>query len=388
MKILLVSESYWPNYDGGALFERRLVQDLNRRGLSTSVWAPGSKLSSYTEQDGDYTIYREKSLTFFANRGYRVSYWPFWHGREIIKQTQPDVIHIHMASFIGWSALFWARRYKIPVVATNHFMPENAYLNLTLLKLFKESFSRLCWRYLVWFHNKADFVTSPTPTAVALLQRHGLDQAAQAVTNGVDAETFRSGIDTAKVVKEFSLPQDRPLLLYLGRVDGEKRLDVLIEAMAHIIKQTPAHLVIAGRGKAADSLQRQTAELGLSEDITFTGFVAEADKAALYNAADSFIITSPAELQSIVTLEAMACGLPVIAADIAALRELARPGENGILLADLEPRVIASQVIDLLGNPQRLKSYGAASRQIVEREHSHEIMLNAYVAIYQKLVIQ
>jgi hypothetical protein len=78
MKILLVTESYWPNADGGALFERRLVLGLIARGHSFTVWAPAPRYSSYDEVDGPYTIHRQRAVTFVFNRKYKVSLMPYY----------------------------------------------------------------------------------------------------------------------------------------------------------------------------------------------------------------------------------------------------------------------------------------------------------------------
>src|ERR1700756_5329617 len=123
MRILLATESYWPNADGCALFERRRALGMANRGHHVAVWAPAKGLASYDEVDGPYTIHRESGVTFWANRKYKVSWNPFWHARRIIRQEKPYVIHIHNCYWMGLSAMFWARHYGIPVVATNHFMP-------------------------------------------------------------------------------------------------------------------------------------------------------------------------------------------------------------------------------------------------------------------------
>src|SRR6266567_1001123 len=113
MRLLLVSESYWPNADGGALFERRLILGMAARGRHVAVWAPGNTFKSYDEIDGPYTIHRERAVTFWANRKYKVSFMPFWHARRIIRSEQPDVIHIHNCYWMGLSAMFWAKRYGV-----------------------------------------------------------------------------------------------------------------------------------------------------------------------------------------------------------------------------------------------------------------------------------
>lgn len=386
MKLLLVTESYWPNYDGGALFERRLVQALNAEGYPTSVWAPGKKLHSYEETDETYTIYREKSIIFAFNTNYRVSYFPFLNARRVIKKTKPDVIHIHTASGMGLAALIWAKVHKIPVVATNHFMPENAILNLPLTRGLSRFVAKAIWKWLVWFHNQADFVTSPTESAVSMLQRRGLAVPARALTNGVDADLFTPQAADPAILKKYEIPEGKRALLHLGRLDGEKRIDILINAFARAESiHENVQLVIAGKGKEAEKLYAQAERCGVARHVTFTGFVEEADKPALYQSVDGFIITSPAELQSIVTLEALASGLPVIAVDIGALAELCHDGKNGYLAHELDEDEIAELIIRLFEDGDSYEEFARYSRQLVESEHRHQRMVKGFIEIYEQV---
>lgn len=385
MKILLVSESYWPNADGGALFERRLVQGLEKAGHIMTVWAPGSYRHSYTEKDGNYTIYREKSLTLLINRKYRASFWPWRSAKKIMKSVKPDVIHLHNAGLMGLATLVWAKYYKIPLVATNHFMPENWVLNVPFPG--KRRFSKwLIWKYLAWFHNRCDFVTSPTPTAVELLKIAGLKSPSEAISNGVNTEAFAPRAPSPTIAKKYGISTRKPVVLYLGRVDGEKRIDVIIRAHQKLIRETDAQFVIAGFGKAEPALKALVVKRGLQDSVHFTGFIDEADKPGIYNLATVFVIASPAELQSIVLLEAMASGLPVVAVDVAALKELCINSRNGYLFEHENSDQLASELGKILQNRAIHKSFGRESRKIVIQDHSNEATLKKYESVYNKVL--
>ncbi len=386
MKVLVVTESYWPNTDGGALFERRLVLGLTQRGHTVNVWAAGTKWRSYIEPDGPYAIHREKAARFWFNRKYKVSYWPWLSARRLIRETRPDVIHIHNAYFMGLAAMFWARHYNVPVVATNHFMPENALLNLRVIEGLQQPLERLIWSYLISFHNRASFVTSPTPTAVKLLVDHGLKVPSMAISNGIDLAVFKPAVPNAAVRERYGIASDRPVLLYVGRVDGEKRLDLIIAALPAIIAQQPVQLVIAGYGVSMEALKAQATRLGVADSVVFTGRFDEADKPALYNSATVFVISSPAELQSIVMLEAMASQLPVVAVDVAALKELCHDGENGLRFARDDVPALATSVNRIIASDTLRKQYGLESIKIVTEHHSTEVMYNEYELAYKRAI--
>lgn len=385
MKILLVTESYWPNADGGALFERRLALGLAEKGHDVSIWAPAKDFSNYTEADGATTIYRERAVTLLFNRKYKVSFWPSVHTKKIFEATKPDVIHIHNPSLLGLTAQRYARKHGIPIVATNHLMPENILLNLKWTKFLYNILYKLVWRYLVWFHNRCDYVTSPTPTATAFLEQFGVTKPLEAVSNGIDLSVFKPGLDASKLKGKYKLP-NLPILLYLGRVDGEKRLDIILRAMPEVLKNTKCHLLIVGFGREMDNLKRLAESLRITKAVTFTGYIDEADKPLFYNLCDMFVISSPAELQSIVTLEAMASSKPVVSVDVAALKELVHDGENGYLFSENSYQELAKRIIDLLRDDVKRTSFGKESLKIVTEKHSTAVMFDRYEAIYNKVM--
>ena len=383
MKVLLVTESYWPNADGGALYERRLANGMADRGHNVTIWAPGDLNESYIEHDPPTLIEREKAIQFVFNTKYRVSYWPWWRARTLIRKHRPDIIHIHNFYWMGLAALFWAKRYRIPVIGTNHFMPENLLLNLKWLKPISPLVHRLVWIYLVNMHNRCNFVTSPTPTAIDLLRKHGLKTPHKAISNGVDTHLFRPGLSSKAIAKKYSIPTDKPILLYFGRLDGEKRIDIIIDSLPEILKSTDIQLVLAGTGISQPALEAQAKKLGVTDHVIFTGFVDEEDKPHIYNAATLFVLASPAELQSIVTLEAMACGLPLVLVDVAALHELCHDGKNGYLFAENNATMLAKKAVTILKNTKIQQQFGRASRLMIESEHATSIMFDGYEAAYK-----
>lgn len=385
MNILLVTESYWPNADGGALFERRLALGLADKGHSVSIWAPAKNFSNYTEQDGKTTIYRERAITLLFNRKYKVSFWPSVHTKKIFAQAKPDVIHIHNPGLLGLTAQRYARKHGIPIVATNHLMPENILLNLKWTKLLYNLLYKLVWKYLVWFHNRCDYVTSPTPTAIEFLDKFGVIKPLKAVSNGIDLSVFKPGLDASKLKAKYKLP-DEPILLYLGRVDGEKRLDIILRAMPEVLRNKKCHLLIVGFGKEMDNLKKLANELHIRKNVTFTGYIDESDKPLFYNLCNIFVISSPAELQSIVTLEAMATAKPIVSVDVAALKELVHDGENGYLFAENSYQQLATRLIDLLRDDVKATTFGKESLNIVTKHHSTEVMFDTYESIYTGLL--
>jgi phosphatidylinositol alpha 1,6-mannosyltransferase len=225
-------------------------------------------------------------------------------------------------------------------------------------------------------------VTAPTATALNLLYEHGLHAPAQAISNGIDLKRFCPGERDEEVRQRLKLPADRPIVLYVNRLHAEKRANVLLDGVAKM--KGIGHVAIAGTGPAEAELHAQAEQLQLGDRVTFLGYVRDADLVPLYRLADIFVIPSEGELQSLVTMEAMACGLPVIAANAYALPELVHHGENGFLFQPGNSDELASQIDILLGDAPLRAYMGARSLQIIAK-HDRVHVLDLWEALYHRL---
>ncbi len=374
MKLLLVSESYWPNVDGGAAFQRRLVHGLIDRGHTVAVWAPSRSFRSHVQQDGKSTIYRERSFPLPYNKPYRASLWPFWHAFSVIRRERPNVIHIHAPTQIGLAALIAARIHHIPVVATNHVMPENLLTPALPGWLFKFT-ATMIWRYIIFFHNRVAAVTAPSPTALSYLQQHHLKPPAKAISNGLNLSFFYPPAIPPR--------NNPPVLLYLGRLDGEKNVKAIISAAGMLASQVDFKLVLVGRGNQTLGLKHFAIKLGLADRVEFRGWVSEAEKRNILQNADIFVIMSSAELQSIVTLEAMACAKPVIAANAGALPDLVKDRVNGYLVPHDDAAKLAKRCLTLINSAELRRTFGQASLKLIQSRHSTEATFTEYEKIYR-----
>jgi glycosyltransferase involved in cell wall biosynthesis len=175
------------------------------------------------------------------------------------------------------------------------------------------------------------------------------------------------------------------MVLFVGRLDQEKRVDELIRAFAALPAGVPGRLEIVGDGARRQDWGALADGLGIAERVTFRGFVSEDELLAAYAGADVFCMPGVAELQSLVTLESMAAGLPVVAADAMALPHLVRPGRNGWLYTPGDVADLSTRLAALLTDPALRRRMGAASREIVA-EHAIEATLDTFEGIYEKIL--
>jgi glycosyltransferase involved in cell wall biosynthesis len=381
-KILIASESYWPNVDGGAVAQHRLAKGLVKRGLKVYIWAPGKQFKSSLEKDGETIIYRERAIPI-NSRNYWFSFWPYRHAFSLIREIKPDLIHIETPFQIGLAALIAAKYYHIPVVATNHVMPENI-LSAKLPAVWRRFLSKIIWSYIIFIHNRVNFVTSPSEIALGYLQKHQLKTSSEVISNGLDLNLYSGH----RKVDPANSSEERPVkLLYVGRHDQEKNLAFLIEVFEKIKDQVdlPIQFDLAGSGSELATLKKMVQEKNLTKQVIFHGLVSETEKLALFKEADFFVISSPSELQSLVTMEAMASGLPVVALRAGALPNLVIEDQTGFLVNPGDLTEFSQKCLLLILSPELRLRLGENARQLIQKKHDQEKSFDRYLEIYQKL---
>jgi glycosyltransferase involved in cell wall biosynthesis len=237
-------------------------------------------------------------------------------------------------------------------------------------------------------YNRLRLVTTPTETAARILRGQKIRVPVLPVSCGVDTHVFvpLPGYDQSAARVEFGLDPHKTLFLYVGRHDGEKRIDLLLRGLALLREQgrSDLQLALAGQGAAKASLQALSRELGLEDRVHFLGYVATQQLPGLYLAADIFAMPSPEELQSIATLEAMASGKPILAADARALPELIAQGVNGRLFVPGSVESAAAGMAALADSRAVWGRMGAASRSRAVA-HSLENTITRYEALYHRV---
>jgi phosphatidylinositol alpha 1,6-mannosyltransferase len=185
--------------------------------------------------------------------------------------------------------------------------------------------------------------------------------------------------------KRLKLPEDCPLILHISRLSAEKRIDVLLDAVTKM--QSIGHIVLVGIGPAEATLRAQAERLHLGNRVSFLGFVSDDDLLALRRSSDVYVIPSESELQSLSTMEAMACGLPVLAANACALPELVRHNENGFLFQPGNSDQLSHYLDSMLTDTALRTGMGMESlKRIITHDRSR--VLNQWEDLYTNLSIE
>lgn len=386
MKILIASDLHYPTINGVATFSRNLARGLADRGHEVLVIAPSQAGKRCKEVDGNHVIIRTDSVPFPFYQNFRISLNPAREIKKIINEFDPDVIHIQMLLGIGQATMKYGNKYGIPIVSTNHAMPENLMDNLRLLAPVSRPINYMLKTYGARFHSKADFITMPTQSAIEMFGTEKITAPMGAVSNGIDLSRFKPGKPSKELYERFGLPTDQPIISYIGRVDAEKHLPVLMRAFVRVKSIMPhAHLLIVGDGTDRTNLENLAHEVGVRRDVTFTGRVSDEDLRALHQVGSVYCMPSPAELQSIATLEAMASGLPIVAVDAGALRELCQNERNGYLTEQDDDEAIAQGILTILQDDSLQKKMAKESLAIA-KTHDIETTLARFEEIYTDLI--
>lgn len=379
-RVLISTDTYPPDVNGTSYFTHRLATGLAGRGNEVHVVCQSEDGPASTDVVDGVIVHRLRSAPLLVHPTMRVAV-PARLDRLVAAIT-PDVLHTQGHFVIGRAAVAAARRRGVPIVATNHFMPDNLFQFGHIPGRLRAAVGRLAWRDFGRVFGKADHVTTPTPLAASLLAGQGFPGEVEAVSCGIDLDRFRPHAEPrARARVRFGLP-DRPTVLFVGRLDEEKRLDDLIRAMPHVLNETDAQLALVGGGSRREELERLAGRIGVGERVRFLGFVPDESMPRVFAAADVFAMPSVAELQSIATLEAMASGLPVVAADAMALPHLV--DGNGYLFPPGDVIALARHLTHILAHDDLRERLGLASRTLA-LTHDHRASLTRFERIYDEV---
>ena len=382
MRIMLVTDQYPPMVGGVPTVVHGLAVDFVNRGHAVWVAAPGQGPHNMHRIEQNVNVYRYSSFEWPAYEGQRIPFLPFMPVRNLLKKSDPDIIHIHSPIVMGNIARILAGGLRKPVIATNHYLPINMSRSLSVDPVFGKPFNFFTYSYLVSFCNRCEYVTAPTKTAMDLLYEHGLRAPAGVISNGIDLQKFSPGERNEEILRRYNLPTDGPIALHVNRLSEEKRVNILLDTVAKM--QVNAHVALAGSGPAEADLREQVERLHIGDRVSFLGFVNDDDLLALRRSANLFVIASEADLQSLATMEAMACGLPVIAANSYALPELVHDGENGYLFQPGNSDELARHLDAMLADPLLCRQMGAKSLEIIAA-HDRRKVIEQWEALYRRL---
>ena len=400
--------------NGVAVFSRNLAAGLQKRGHEVLVLAPSitGEFSIDTDKEFGFKIARLSSRKIFLypdqineipeakeflglkiphfayKNGLHVSLKPYPEIKAVLDMFKPDVIHDQTPGPVALAVFRYAKKNDIPLVSTDHAYPDNLTQQVHLPRLLKEPIAKVMNRYFISFLKRSQYATMPTEQAVSDLipkNRKHFKVPVEALSNGIDFSRFSKAKASDAIYEKYGIPKSKPILLYVGRVDPEKSLDVLLRGYEGALKKCPElHLVVVGDGTSKTRLERYAETNGLTH-AHFLGRIVGDDLPEIYRTGTLFGISSKTETQSIVVMEAMASGLPVVGVRAGALPELIKNNKNGYLCKPDDEAAMARYIAKIATDKKLRNKLAGGSKEIIKK-HDINYTLSRMEEIYETVL--
>jgi 1,2-diacylglycerol 3-alpha-glucosyltransferase len=380
MRVLFVSDVYFPRVNGVSTSIRTFRADLAQAGVETLLVAPEYPGAPPDHEPGilrvpSGSVPRDPEDRRFLSR-------PLRKVMSAELSSRFDLVHIHTPFFAHYAGVRFARAYGLPAVATYHTFFED-YLHHYLPVLPRAIGRFVARRFTLSQCDDVAALISPSAPMRDALVAYGVKQPIEVLPTGLPAESFIRG-DGARFRARFDLPADRPLVLYVGRVAFEKNIDFLLRMFVQLRAARPdALFVIAGEGPARAHLGRLARELGIAEQVRFIGYLdRRTELPDCYAAGDAFVFASRTETQGLVLLEAMAQATPVVSTAELGTRSILTPG-CGAFVVQEEEVSFATAVAEALrldrNDPRRGQLRASAE------SWASQAMARRLIAFYEKV---
>jgi len=373
MEIAWFTETWLPTRDGVVTSLLLFKKQLEKRGHNIYIFAPGKE----NRRENNIIYYEMKTWKKYADYKFfpttNTLFTAFKRTRKIINEIGANIIHSHSPGFIGINAIT-ASKYA-PLAFTFHtFIDESVYFafkNENLQEIAKKAIRK----WLKFYFSKCSCVIAPSQYVASRL-KDLTDKEIKILPTGIEIERFRKG-NGKRIKEKFG---NKKIILHVGRIVKEKNVHLLIESAPYILKKVDAIFIIVGKGPAKNELEELVRKKGLENHFIFTGFVKDEELPDYYKAGDVFAFPSTYETQGIVALEAMASGMPVVAAKAKAIPEFVKDGENGYLFKPNDAKELAEKILMAIEN----KELGKKAFEYAKR-YSIEKMAEKLIKIYEEM---
>ncbi|MET0371246.1 MAG: glycosyltransferase family 1 protein [Sphingobium sp.] len=374
LRVALFSGNYNYVRDGANQALNRFVGYLLRQGASVRVYSPTTDTPAFPPA-GD--LVSAPSIAIPGRSEYRMPYRISGRLRRDLKAFAPNMVHVSSPDPLGHRAVSWARKQELPVVASVHtrFETYPRYYGLAFLEPVIESMLRR-------FYRRCDAIVAPSESMAQLLREQRMSYDVGIWTRGIDREVFNPGRRDVAWRRSLGIEDDVPVIGFVGRLVMEKGLDVFSDAIDRLGTLQARHkILVVGEGPARQWFQNRL------PDAVFTGFQSGPDLGRAVASMDMLFNPSVTETFGNVTLEAMACGLPTVAARATGSESLVTDGVTGRLIRPGAIGDFAAALESYCRDDGLRREAGAASERMVERygwDQVNQALVDTFLRIAQQ----
>jgi len=374
LRVALFSGNYNYVRDGANQALNRLVDYLLRQGVQVRVYSPTVEQPAFPAT-GD--VVDVPAVPIPGRSEYRFPLWLTARVRRDLEQFNPNVVHVSSPDVVGHRAVSWARRQKVAVVASVHtrFDTYLAYYHMQALEPLARGLMRR-------FYHRCEVVLAPAQSTAAILRAQRMNRDIQTWTRGIDRDQFNPERRDMSWRRSLGIADDEMVIAFLGRVVMEKGLDVFADAIKAFATFGLKHRVLViGEGPARAWFEEQL------PDAIFAGQLTGTDLARALASTDLFLNPSVTEAFGNVTLEAMACALPVIAAESTGATNLVRHGLTGMLVDGTDPDEFAEALANYARDPDLRRRHGEAGFEIA-KTMDWDTINSAVIRAYKHAIVK
>lgn len=371
LRVALFSGNYNYVLDGANQALNRLVDYLLRQGAAVRVYSPKVDNPAF-EPAGE--LVGLPSLPIPGRAEYRLSVALSAEVKKDLESFAPNILHVASPDLAGQRAVSWARVRKLPVLASVHtrFETYPRYYGLAFLEPVAEAILRR-------FYKRCDALVAPSESMAAVLRKQGMNEDIGIWSRGVDRAIFSPERRSLEWRREIGIGDDEVAIGYLGRLVMEKGLDVFSETLAELrARGVPHRALVVGEGPARERFA------GRMPEAVFLGFQRGEPLGRAVASMDMLLNPSVTETFGNVTLEAMACAIPVVAARATGSTSLVDDGVTGRLVEPGRIAEFADAVEAYIGDPLLRTAHGEAG-EMRARDYSWDAVNRAVAETYLRL---
>jgi 1,2-diacylglycerol 3-alpha-glucosyltransferase len=376
MRIAICTDQYLPMLSGIADSVDILAKQLIRNGHSVRIYTlslPGAESDPNVMRLPTYTV---------PGSGDGIAVVLPWGAMKDIRAFQPEIVHTHLVGVVGFFAWYAARRLKVPLIGTDHTFPAD-YLHY--IGLDYRPFRYFVRRFSAWYYNRCVYVTAPSKNMLKELADHHCIRPMRVISNHIPSAVFQPLYQKKELKEKYGISEKA--ILIFGRIAREKNLDFALDIFAKTIGQTEAQLVFVGDGPYRTALEKKVARTRFSEHVRFFGALRGEVLVEVLNACDVFLITSLSETQSMTTLQAMACGVPVVVVQAGGLPEYVDDAVTGYIVDPKDKNLFTQRLSEILKDPALAQQLGErGTRSIIK--FSPENITAQFEEVYRTAVYE
>ena len=380
----MISDVFFPRINGVSTSINTLRKSLAGLGHETVLVAPdySGRRRPYVEEEENIVRIPSRRVPFDPeDRLMKAS--AIKKALKSLDLKSFDLLHIHTPFVAHYTGIKLAQKFDLATVETYHtFFEEYLFHYIPLLPT---NWSKALARGLTRSQcKKLSSLIVPSSPMLNVLRDYGVSCPAEVIPTGIDLDEMRGG-DGARFRQRFGIPSQRPVLVHVGRLAFEKNISFLIDVLQHLTREFPdIVMVLAGEGPAEDSLKKEVAKRGLTDNMLFVGYQSrEQDLCDCFRSGEVFVFASRTETQGLVLLEAMALGVPVVSTAIMGTKDVLRDGK-GCLIAKEDVEHFVRKVTEVLKSAtlrERLSETGRDYARLWTTEEMTSRVVDHYIDI-------